>query len=143
LFGEACKSTPPEDYTALFLEELKRLYLEVPNFALTWLQSPPGRFDPELYARIKGDPDEINHFGRRLVALEVGVIWHKKFMKRFFWTQGPQFRRNIDFFGREEGLTWCAASMACTAPITPKPTTGVSPQSFLTGCTIGTPGEAG
>ena len=54
----------------------------------------PGIFDPVLFASIRGEVGEVNRLGRGLPALEAGVIWHRKYTRRYESTAGPQFALN-------------------------------------------------
>ncbi len=68
------------------------------------IRTEPKYYDPELYARIKGEPEEINTLGRKLQALQAGMIWHYKYTTRYQDLEGREFRRNIKIFWKRREL---------------------------------------
>ena len=57
----------------------------------------PGIFDSELYARIRGELDEINKLGVGLEALQAGTIWWRKYRLKYEAMRGHEFDFNMRY----------------------------------------------
>jgi hypothetical protein len=60
----------------------------------------PGIFDPDLFARIRGEHDEINQLGVSIDALQAGTIWWRKYRLKYEAMRGHEFDYNMEYFER-------------------------------------------